>query len=75
MNSSGGGHLAEGDLLRLIDGEMPEAAIPAARAHIEACWTCRAQFQEIETAIGEYVRYQKATDPLLPPPPNAWAEL
>jgi hypothetical protein len=74
-SNSGGGHLEEGDLLRLIDGEMPEAAVPAARAHIEACWTCRAQFQEIETAIGEYVRYQKAADPLLPPPPNAWPDL
>ncbi len=75
MNKLGGGHLEEGDLLRLIDGELPDRAIPAARAHIEACWSCRAQFQEIETAIGDYVRYQKATDPLLPPPPNAWPEL
>ncbi len=69
------GHVEEGDLLRLIDGELPESDALAARAHIEACWSCRAQFQEIEMVIGEYVRYQKTTDPWLPPPPKAWPEL
>jgi PAS domain-containing protein len=75
MNNPGARHLEEGELLRLIDGELPDDAVSSARAHIEACWTCRAQFQEIETAIGEYVRYQKTIDPLLPPPPNSWPEL
>lgn len=68
-------HLEEGDLLKLIDGELPVDAASDARAHIESCWSCRTQFQEIETAIGEYVRYQKAADPWLPPPPDAWPEL
>jgi hypothetical protein len=74
MNSRTG-HLEEGELLRLIDGELADDAAGAARSHIESCWQCRTHFQEFETVIGEYVRYQKNTDLLLPPPPRAWPEL
>lgn len=73
--SNGSAHLEDGDLLRLIDGETPEREAALMQSHIEACWTCRARLQEIETAIGEYVRYQKTADPLLPPAPRAWREL
>ena len=69
------GHLEEGDLLRLIDGELTEDEAAGARGHIEACWNCRSQFQEFETVIGEYVRYQKIVDEMIPPPPRAWPEV
>jgi anti-sigma factor RsiW len=69
-------HLEDEDLLRLLDGELPEGEASESQTHMEACWKCRTRMEEFGTAIGEYVRYREnALKPSLPPPPVAWIDL
>jgi anti-sigma factor RsiW len=69
-------HLQDDDLLRLLDGELPEGEVSALQSHLEACWKCRTRREEFEIAIGEYVRYREsALKPSLPPPPASWSNL
>ncbi|MBM3811229.1 MAG: hypothetical protein FJW20_06285 [Acidimicrobiia bacterium] len=67
-------HLSQEEMLKLADGELPGSA--QARAHLEACWQCRADFEELQASIGELIRYRKsAWQPYAPPPPAPWADL
>ena len=69
-------HPEEAQLLLYIDGELPRGKANAVRSHLEACWECRAQVEELQTAIGECVRYRKnVLAPMLPPAPQAWKAL
>jgi len=68
-------HLEDEVLLKLLDGELPQPDTSAHRLHIEACWTCRTRLEELENAIGEYVRYRDAIRPLVPEPPAPWSDL
>src|SRR5213078_2877123 len=46
------------------------------RKHLEACWQCRTETEQIETTVADCVRYRKAVlAACLPPPPNPWADL
>jgi hypothetical protein len=57
-------HLTDHDLLLASDGELP---IDRA-AHLSKCWSCRARKQEIEDAIGDFVRFHRdSLDPMVPP--------
>ena len=69
-------HPEDGLLLRYLDGELPGRKARQVRTHLEACWQCRAQVEELEGAIGECVRYRKnVLAPSLPPPPEPWRSL
>ena len=69
-------HPEDGLLLRYLDGELPGRKARQIRTHLEACWQCRAQVEELEGAIGECVRYRKnVLAPSLPPPPEPWRSL
>jgi anti-sigma factor RsiW len=69
-------HLEDDDMLRLLDGEMPEGEATALQSHLEACWKCRTRIKEFETAIGEYVRYRESSlKRSLPPPSEPWNDL
>jgi hypothetical protein len=69
-------HPEDGLLLRYLDGELPGRKARQVRTHLEACWQCRAQVEELESAISECVRYRKdVLAPSLPPPPQAWRSL
>ncbi len=69
-------HPEEGQLLLYIDGELPRGKARDVRAHLEACWECRAQVEELQSVIGECVRYRKnVLAPMMPPAPQAWKEL
>jgi hypothetical protein len=69
-------HPEDGLLLRYLDGELPARKVRQVRTHLEACWQCRAQVEELQGAIGECVRYRKnVLAPSLPPPPEAWRSL
>jgi hypothetical protein len=69
-------HPEDGLLLRYLDGELPGRKARQVRTHLEACWQCRAQLEELEAAIGECVRYRKdVLAPSLPPPPEPWRSL
>jgi hypothetical protein len=52
-------HISDEDLLMAIDGEVSGARASEIASHVTACWVCRARRQEIETAIGAYVRVQR----------------
>jgi hypothetical protein len=69
-------HPEDGLLLRYLDGELAGRQARQVRSHLEACWQCRAQAEELESAIGECVRYRKdVLAPSLPPPPEPWPSL
>ena len=69
-------HPAEEQLLRFADGELRPKEAAAVRAHLEACWSCRAQLEDLERGVADYVRYHKgALKPSLPSPPQPWANL
>ena len=69
-------HPEEGLLLRYLDGELAGRKTRQVRSHLEACWQCRAQVEELESAIGDCVRYRKdVLAPSLPLPPEPWRSL
>ena len=64
------------NLLRYADGELPSRQARKIRSHLESCWQCRTELEEIENVVGECVRYRKSVlEPYLPPPPAAWSDL
>lgn len=66
-------HPDEAELLRFCDGELPPREASRVERHLEACWECRTQLEDIQKAISDYVRYRKdVLQPELPPPPAAW---
>jgi hypothetical protein len=56
-------HLSDEELLLAADGELPARASARVHLHLAACWTCRARKQEMESAVGEFVRaYHQTID-------------
>src|ERR1700730_13191894 len=69
-------HLEDEQLLRYADGETPLRAAAEIRSHLEACWQCREQLEQLQKTVGECVRYRKnILQRHLPPPPAAWADI
>jgi hypothetical protein len=68
-------HLNEEQLLRYADGELAPREANQARAHLEACWQCRVEFEELQKTIAECVRYRKDIQQFLPQPPSPWADI
>jgi anti-sigma factor RsiW len=61
-----GVHPADEQLLGEIDGEISRRARRGIEQHLEQCWRCRARRQELQNAIGGFVRaYREGFD--LPP--------
>ena len=61
-------HLPDQQLLLDVEGELSPHDERLARAHLSACWKCRARRQELENAITGFVRaYQRDFDAKLPP--------
>src|SRR5271167_1599125 len=61
-------HPSEQDLLRAADGELSTGRAGEVRAHLAACWDCRARMAEIEGTIADFTRaYRRDLDPELPP--------
>lgn len=69
-------HPEDGQLLRYLDGELPRRKARQVRRHLEACWQCRAELEELQNAVGDCVRYRKSVlGTCLPPPPDPWRDL
>jgi hypothetical protein len=69
-------HPEEEELLRLADGELPPRRAAEVRAHLEACWQCRAAMEEMQSLVGECVRYRRhVLVGCMPPPPAPWADI
>jgi hypothetical protein len=61
-------HPSEEELLMAVDGELSAADFRRVNLHLEACWACRARSQEMDSAIGEFVRFQRQNvDSHVPP--------
>ena len=76
MNSLGMRHPEDGQLLRYLDGELPRKKAIQVRAHLEACWQCRTQVEELQALVGDCVRYRRnVLGACLPPPPAPWHAL
>jgi hypothetical protein len=61
-------HVADEELLLAADGELPAHRAAQVRAHLAACWHCRARMAEIEGTIADFARtYRQTLDSKLPP--------
>jgi hypothetical protein len=61
-------HLSDQELLLAADGELSARATSRVQSHLEACWVCRTRQQELQRAIGEFVReYGRNPDVQIPP--------
>jgi hypothetical protein len=61
-------HLSHQELLLAVDGELSPREAERVESHLAACWACRVRKQEIETSIGEFVRFQRQNFDLRIPP-------
>jgi hypothetical protein len=68
-------HPEEGQLLRYLDGELPGRKARQVRQHLEACWHCRAELEELQNTVGDCVRYRKNVLGTCLPPPGPWQDL
>jgi Putative zinc-finger len=69
-------HLSDQTLLLAADGELSPREAAQVTSHLAACWTCRARKQEIEDAVGEFVRvYRRTLDAEIPSPAGPRARL
>src|SRR5436190_16914380 len=68
-------HPEDGILLRYLDGELPGRKVRQVRAHLEACWQCRAQVEDLQGIVTECVKYRKDVASLMPFPPAEWGSL
>jgi hypothetical protein len=63
-------------LLQYLDGELPGAKTRSLRRHLEGCWQCRAELEELQKLVGDCVRYRQ--DFLVrstPQPLRPWSDL
>jgi len=69
-------HPEDGLLLRYIDGELPARKGRQVHRHLEACWQCRTELEELQGTVADCVRYRKnVLEAHLPLPPNPWPDL
>jgi hypothetical protein len=62
-------HLSDQELLLAADGELSASDAERVESHLAACWACRSRKQEMESAIGEFIRlYQRNFERQIPPP-------
>ncbi len=69
-------HPEQASLLRYIDGELSAGESRRLERHMEACWDCRAEVEELKKTVAECVRYRKEfLAEAMPEPPKAWGDL
>jgi anti-sigma factor RsiW len=69
-------HPEQALLLRYIDGELPGRKSRAIQRHLEACWECRTEVEELQETVAECVRYRKQVlAEGLPAPPQEWRDI
>jgi len=60
-------HISDQELLRAVDGELSRPRSDQVRAHLAACWHCRARMADIEGSIADFMRcHRQALDSQLP---------
>ncbi|MDR3703649.1 MAG: zf-HC2 domain-containing protein [Candidatus Sulfopaludibacter sp.] len=71
MSNSFTHHPDDGVLLRYIDGELTGRKARQVEKHLEACWQCRTEIEELKATVAECIRYRKN----VPAPPDPWGDL
>src|SRR5215469_8411346 len=70
------GHSERDLLLAHLDGELPARKARQVQRHLQACWECRAELEELQKTVAECVRYRRdVLSEALPPPPKTWPDL
>src|SRR6202044_3224347 len=54
-------HLSDQNILLLLDGEISRKRGRKARAHLNACWVCRARMGRLEVGIEGFVSLHRCT--------------
>jgi hypothetical protein len=69
-------HPRDEELLMAADGELSGRRASRVRAHLAACWDCRARMAEIEDTVADFVRvHRRLLGPELPPNTGAHGRL
>jgi hypothetical protein len=69
-------HISDQQLLQGIENELSARDQKLVQAHLDICWNCRTQRQELETAIADFARsHQQEFDAKLPPVSGSRAQL
>jgi hypothetical protein len=69
-------HPEQSLLLRYIDGELPGRKSRTVQHHLEACWECRTEVEELQQTVAECVRYRKQVlTEALPAAPQEWQDI
>lgn len=64
-------HVTDEELLGFMDGEVRIGQARRTRLHLEACWSCRRRYEQIQTAIFEFMDYRKQLAARDMPPPSS----
>jgi hypothetical protein len=72
MNRYKTSHPGEECLLRYADGELSSRDAASIREHLDACWRCRAEVEDIQETITDYVHCEQALWGTPPQPPKPW---
>jgi anti-sigma factor RsiW len=62
-------------LLEYLDGEVAPGGAERLRTHLQDCWRCRAEIEDLQQTTGEYARYQRAVFDATPEPPVSWESI
>ena len=63
-------------LMPYLDGELSLRQARRVRRHVQACWECRSELEELQKTVGECVRYRRQLeDAAWPQPPQPWRDL
>jgi Putative zinc-finger len=63
-------------LLPYLDGELSLRQARKVRRHVEVCWECRNELEELQKTVGECVRYRRQLEEgAWPQPPQPWSDL
>jgi hypothetical protein len=69
-------HPGEDLLLRFIDGELSGRKARQIQRHLEACWKCRTEIEELQATVADCMHYRKnVLEAHLPEAPAPWADL
>lgn len=68
-------HPGEEQLLRYLDGELSQTDAVEVRSHLDACWDCRLEVEELQKTIASCVRYRRVLQARLPEPPHQWPDI
>src|SRR5437016_2313128 len=63
-------HVTDGELLGFMDGEIRSGNARRIRFHLEACWTCRRRYEQIQSTIFEFMDYRNQMAARYMPPPS-----